>query len=285
MFRMRARWAVFTSAAALAIVGTAVVIVRGQGQIPAINADDGLFYARGQNIVPVFEGWVENPDGTFSLVFGTFNRNWEEELFIPIGPDNHIDPAGPDRGQPTAFGPRRGKNLFEVVVPKDFGDKEVVWTLVSRGRTEKAYGKLVKPEVLTRRMVEAGGALSENAAAGNDNVGDSHDPNKAPLVTIEPVPSASVAAPAALTASVTDDSLPEGNKGRGNRPGLHVEWSLYRGPAHVSFNPRISPVPTAAGGKVTTSAKFTVAGEYVLRASAIDAAGVGTNRDIKVAVK
>jgi hypothetical protein len=278
------RWMACASIAASVLVGTAVAIVRGQGQIPAINADDGLFYSRGQNVVPVFEGWVPNPDGTFSLVFGSFNRNWEEEMFIPVGPDNHIDPGGPDRGQPTAFAPRRGKNLFEIVVPKDFGDKEVVWTIVSRGKTEKAYGKLVKPEVLTRRMVEAGGALSENAAAGNDNVGDQHDPNKAPIVKIEAASPLLLSAPAMITASVTDDGLPVPG-GRGRRGGLHVDWSLYRGPAHVSFEPRTSPVSSPSGGKVTTNAKFTVAGDYVLRASAIDAGGLGTNADMKVSVK
>jgi hypothetical protein len=274
----------YATVVASVLAGTAVAIVRGQGQIPVINADDGLFYSRGQNVVPVFEGWVPNPDGTFSLVFGSFNRNWEEEMFIPVGPNNHIDPGGPDRGQPTAFAPRRGKNLFEIIVPKDFGDKEVVWTIVSRGKTEKAYGTLTKPEVLTRRMVEAGGALSENAAAGNDNVGDQHDPNKAPAVKTEAASTALLSAPAVISATVTDDGLPAAG-GRGRRAGLHVEWSLFRGPGHVSFEPRTSPVSSPTGGKVTTNAKFTVAGDYVLRASAIDGGGLGTNSDVKVSVK
>lgn len=282
MFRIYLRWAAL-AAIAFIILGTTVVIVRGQGQIAVINPDDGLFYSRGQNVVPVFEGWVANPDGTFSLVFGSFNRNWEEELFIPVGPENHIDPAGPDRGQPTAFGPRRGKNLFEIIVPKDFGDKEVVWTLVSRGKTEKAYARLVKPEVLTRHMVEAGGALSENAAAGDDNVGDAHDPNKPPTVTIASAAMVSLPAHASLTASVTDDGLDEGPRRR-NRE-LHVEWSVYRGPARVTFEPITSPLSAPTGGKVLTSAEFTKPGEYVLRASAIDQAGLRTNRDITIAVK
>ena len=55
--------------------------------------DDGIKYARGQTVVPVYEGWVANPDGTFSLVFGFFNRNWEETVFVPVGPDNRIEPG------------------------------------------------------------------------------------------------------------------------------------------------------------------------------------------------
>src|SRR5262249_52713454 len=94
-----------------ALVTTTIV----HGQLPGIReTDDQIKYARGQNVVPVYEGWVPNPDGTFSLVFGTWNRNWEETVIVPVGPDNHIDPGGPDRGQPTVFGPRRGKNVFEI---------------------------------------------------------------------------------------------------------------------------------------------------------------------------
>ncbi|GIS98161.1 MAG: hypothetical protein CM1200mP25_3980 [Acidobacteriota bacterium] len=70
------------------------------------------------------------------------NSNWEEELNVPIGPDNNIEPAGPDQGQPTHFLPRRNLFVFEVRVPNDFGDKEVVWTLTTHGQTERAYASL-----------------------------------------------------------------------------------------------------------------------------------------------
>ncbi|HEY6372714.1 MAG TPA: hypothetical protein VIX37_19200, partial [Candidatus Sulfotelmatobacter sp.] len=46
--------------------------------------------ARGQDVTPAFEGWIANPDGTFTLYFGYMNRNYEEELDIPIGPNNNI---------------------------------------------------------------------------------------------------------------------------------------------------------------------------------------------------
>ena len=58
-------------------------------------------FASGKNIAPVYEGWEKNPDGSFNLVFGYFNRNWEEELDIAIGPDNTFEPGPGDRGQPT----------------------------------------------------------------------------------------------------------------------------------------------------------------------------------------
>src|SRR5688572_21172815 len=62
-----------------------------------------LDYWSGQSVAPVFEGWEPNPDGSFNFVFGYFNRNHEEVLDIPAGPNNGIEPGGPDQGQPTVF--------------------------------------------------------------------------------------------------------------------------------------------------------------------------------------
>jgi len=95
-------------------------------------------FATGQNVAPVFEGWEQNPDGTYSMVFGYLNRNYEEEVDIPVGPGNTIDP-GNDRGQPTHFYPRRQRFVFKVVVPKDWDkQRRVVWTLTSHVRTDQA---------------------------------------------------------------------------------------------------------------------------------------------------
>ena len=52
------------------------------------RADAPLPHAIGQSVSPSFEGWYANPDGTRSLVFGYFNRNYEERLDIPVGPSN-----------------------------------------------------------------------------------------------------------------------------------------------------------------------------------------------------
>src|SRR2546423_11920602 len=64
-------------------------------------------FSSGQDIQPYFEGWIHNADGTFDLVFGYFNRNWQEELAIPAGAGNSGEPGGPDRRQPTLFLPPR----------------------------------------------------------------------------------------------------------------------------------------------------------------------------------
>jgi hypothetical protein len=96
----------------------------------------------GQTVQPAFEGWWQNPDGTFNLMFGYFNRNAKEILDIPIGPNNHFDPGPADQGQPTHFLPRRQKGVFTVTVPKDFGDKKLNWTIVSNGHTLTIPGHL-----------------------------------------------------------------------------------------------------------------------------------------------
>ncbi len=279
--------------ACVLVAPSAVSIVRGQGQpVPQgrniiRDTDDGIKYARGQDVVPVFEGWVTNPDGTYGLVFGSWNRNWEENMSIPIGPDNRIEPGPQDQGQPTFFYPRRGKNLFEITVPKDFGKKEVVWTLISRGKTEKAYGALVPQEFLTRRMVLAGGSLNDQAAAGNDDQGDEQDPNKQPSLTFDPVQSVTLPARGMISANVTDDGLPKPAPSRGGRGGrgLKVDWTTYRGPALVTFDPPSSPVPTPTGGKVSTTATFKMPGTYMLRGKATDGGGLESNQNITVTVK
>jgi hypothetical protein len=89
----------------------------------------------GQSVTPSYEGWWQNPDGSYNLLFGYYNRNTKEILDLPIGPENRMDPGPPDRGQPTHFLPRRQKGVFTVTVPQDFGDKTITWTLVSNGHT------------------------------------------------------------------------------------------------------------------------------------------------------
>ena len=98
-------------------------------------------YATGQTIAPAYEGWERNDDGSFTLVFGYMNRNWEEEIDVPVGAGNSIEPGGPDQGQPTHFYPRRNRFVFRVRVPADFGDQELVWTLTAHGQTERPTGR------------------------------------------------------------------------------------------------------------------------------------------------
>ena len=95
-----------------------------------------------KNVALAYEGFTTNDDGSYDLWFGYYNRSWDHAYDVPIGPDNNIEPAGPDIGQPTHFFPRRNQFVFSVRVPADFGESEVVWTLKTDGVTERAYGTL-----------------------------------------------------------------------------------------------------------------------------------------------
>jgi hypothetical protein len=249
-------------------------------------------FSSGQDVVPYFDGWIRNPDGTFDLVFGYFNRNWKEELAIPAGSDNLVEPGGPDRGQPTYFLPRRQGWVFRVRVPKDFGRQVVTWTIKANGKTEKAYGELLPVEEITERIV---------ATRGNLNPGDS-DPNKAPTITIAPIASPSAGVPIALTAMVTDDGLPkprvpvqraptatdatriqaQANSSAPARPrGLGVTWIQLRGPGRVAFEP--AGFVAVADGKAAVTARASDAGTYVLRATASDGA-LSTTTDVTIRI-
>src|SRR5687767_12885720 len=119
----------------LSVLGLGLVIFAGwqivaAGQLPLAPGLD-----RGRTVTPAFEGWYPNPDGTFTISFGYYNRNLDEVVDIPIGPNNRIEPGGPDQGQPTHFLPRRQWGVFRVVVPRDFGNKKLTWTIVANGQT------------------------------------------------------------------------------------------------------------------------------------------------------
>ncbi len=261
-------------------------------------------FSHGQNIAPVFEGWEPNPDGSFNMVFGFFNRNCEEVLHIPIGPDNAIEPAGPDRGQPTLFFPRRGKFTFRVRVPKNFGTNELVWTLTAHSKTERAYATLRPGYVLDKRIT----MMNEGGFGQRAGEADSLPPVL--RVDGNTQRTVKVGEPLRLTAVASDDGLPTPRKGQENSDatGLMLAWLVYRGDdTHVTFDPeQFNPnlrgrynaismcrnrqpmpdwatTPLPADGTVTVRATFTEPGTYVLRAMAHDG-GLKTTREITVEV-
>jgi hypothetical protein len=228
-----------------------------------------LTYSKGQNVAPAYEGWEQAADGTKYFVFGYMNRNWEEEIDVPVGAENGFSPGNPDQGQPTHFFPRRNRFVFKVRVPSGFGDKdELVWTLVTRGKAEKAYATL-RPDYILDDVVKA----SETGALGAGTSSPEVRANKAPVLRIieTDTRNVKVGQPITLVSQVKDDGIPKrrgagaGAAVRANGPagsepppsaaprnpamsppvritvgkvvGLHVSWFLYRGPGQVIFDP------------------------------------------------
>ena len=262
---------------------------------------NNLKYDSGQDIQPVFEGWARVPDGTFDLYFGYLNRNWVQQLHVPIGPANNIQPGGPDRGQPTFFYTRTQRKMFTVNVPADFGKKDLVWTLTVNGRTRTVYGHLQADWEIT----------PDGGAAGTQTTQEARS-NKPPKIAVSAVAGTTVSQPVSLVATVSDDGLPKprgrgkpavgqesppgltggekeapvnlpwlSSEGGARRPeGLTVRWFVFRGPAAVLFDPAFA---RAEAGQTTTTARFSVPGEYVLRASADDGL-METYKDLAVRV-
>ena len=239
----------------------------------AILALTQIQYKSGVDVTPAYEGWSRNPDGTFSLYFGYLNRNYEEELEIPVGPNNTIEPGG-DRGQPTHFYPRRQHFVFKVVVPKDWGlDRKVVWTLSIRGKTNTAKGWL-QPEWEINKQI-----MMENFG------GDVDDDNEAPAVTGSSAQTVTLPAAATLTVTAKDDGRPKPKRQKASESaeGLRIFWIQYRSPGPVTFDPSEASAENGKPLTSTTKASFKVPGVYVLRALTSDGS-LETPYDITVTV-
>jgi len=172
-----------------------------------------LSYASGQTVSPAFEGWEKNDDGSFNMMFGYMNRNWEEEVNVAVGPDNNISPGVPDQGQPTRFLPRRNRFVFKVRVPRDWGKKELVWTLTTKGKTERAYGTL-REDSLVDNLVQA----SEQGALGAGISSPEIRANVAPTLTMDGGDRrAQVGQPLTVIAIAKDDGVPRPRFGPDSR--------------------------------------------------------------------
>jgi hypothetical protein len=252
--------------------------------VPASVAsqDAPIAHNVGESITPAFEGWYRNADGTFSLSFGYMNRNYAQEIDIPVGPGNRIEPGNPDRGQPTHFLTRRQMGVFTVIVPADFGNGRVTWTLHAPGTEALTVPGSLRPEWEIDALQEE--------TSGNTPPVVKFDPSgsgaQGPAGTRTEV-SVTLPSPATLNVWVSDDGRRRRQTGDGGRggisapvaagggaqargPQLGVVWSKYRGAGAVKFG---STTPPIQGGKATTTATFSEPGEYVLKVLAWDDSG------------
>ena len=288
----------FAVLALFAFLDTSRLVVLGQQPPLPLGPNRNA----GEAVTGAFEGWFYRSDGSISLLVGYFNRNLEQVIDIPIGPNNRIEPGGPDYGQPTHFLPRRQWGVFTIPVAKDFGDKKLTWTIVVNGQTTT-----IPLSLHQNYQVEP----YEEKGMGNTPPTIRFDP-AGPAFTGPPIGTAvsltaTVSEPLTLNAWVTDKPAkftvnvprPTGGggggagRGRGARPDLLLTWALHRGAGDVKFENTKPAIDKAADGKTTTTATFTAPGDYVLRAQANDTSGEGgggfqccwTNAHVKVTVK
>jgi hypothetical protein len=239
----------------------------------------------GQSIQPFFDGWSHNDDGTFEFHFAYLNRNYVEEIELPVGSNNHVSPGAPDRGQPTYFYPRQHSRVFSVTVPADLGEDQVIWEITVHGESYQAVGWL-----LAEWEIDA-------------NPGDNRTPpdilaaNQAPTLTVAGTATASVGTAVTLQASVSDDGIPEPRQFRGgsgnvtptfdrdedgptlplnvpqihslHRPtrqpveGVNVTWTQIRGPGGARLE-------ATGDDDASMVATFAAPGAYLFRVQASD---------------
>ncbi len=272
----------FTPLLALAVVVGAAADGRAQAD------PQNFLFSEGQTIQPFFDGWSHHPDGGFEMHFGYLNRNYVEELHVPVGAANRMAPGEPDQGQPTYFYPRTHRRMFSVRVPADWGDRRLEWQVTVNEQTYRAVGWL-QPEWEI---------FANPAAARAGGQGD----NRPPTLVVTAPPVAAAGESVTLSAAVTDDGLPpprrRGGGGRRTldtfqaRPGeptlpvnvpqiqtsarkrplrtpvegVTVTWTQLRGAAGVTLESE----DDAPDGSAVVTAVFPSPGEYLFRVEASD---------------
>lgn len=275
------RMATGTTAAALLGLTVAPAVY---AQLPAHLRDYPLAApkAAGDVVGPMFNGWIKNTDGSVTMVFGFVNRNREEIVDLPIGADNHLEPAQFDGAQPTHFPvySRGGfvgiqeRGVFAVTVPADMAETEVVWTLNHAGHSYSIPGRATSSAYEMSRDPAAMGSVNpairfkENGAEATDREG-----------IYAPVINATVGTPVTLKAQAQD---------RGDRRGYEVqtpffpvgtEWVMHQGPVGatpVFDNPKVTGRDRGEADKQSmsssgdwtetmTNVTFSEPGDYVIR--------------------
>ena len=299
----RASWAAVSSRAmkqsvrvsrglAAALVGAALVggvMVAAQGpQSNSLPLEP--FKERGASITPSYEGWFANPDGSFSILLGYYNRNSREALDIPVGPNNKIEPGPIDQGQPTHFESGRQWGVLVVKVPKDFGKKAVTWTITANGETQAIPFTLANPyNVAPFKEI---GMMNEPPKIAFTQGGPKF---AGPPMAIAATLTGKAKTPVPLNMWVEDPKgrgQEGGGRGRGPASIANVSLHHYRGAGTVTFDKARLPVPTQ-GAQISATATFSDPGEYMLRVQANDESGEGgggfqccwTNAYVKVTVQ
>jgi hypothetical protein len=280
------RWVM---AASLGIVTSWVAVgaQRGQSKLPLDPARE-----RGASITPAYEGWYPNADGSFSMLIGYYNRNAKEALDIPVGPNNRVEPGGPDQGQPTYFEVGRQWGVFVIKVPKDFGARTITWTIVANGEAQsvpftlnkgypispfKELGMGNQPPILA--FLQGGPkATGPPTGVSASFTGTANQPVPMSVWVEDPKAQGEVEAPPAVFGPVAKVAT--------------VSFHKFRGPGKVTFDKERFPVQKQ-GDMVSASATFATAGEYLLRVQANDESGEGgfgfqccwTNTYVKASVR
>ena len=215
-----------------------------------------LLAQQNQAIYPAYDGFLKNPDGSYTLAFAYFSNN-ASEITIAPGANNSFAPTPGDRQQPITFKPGHWRFQCVMVVGPEF-DGKMRWSLTYAGITTGTSERMLQSNW---NLVEGAPALSKIDYA---KVPKGVCLNRPPTVRVLGVTVRANGPPPNLNAalneelnlfgSVQDEGLPRGKA-------LVVEWKLLKGPGTVNFT-----IPGAARTKAT----FSAPGVYELELSAND---------------
>ncbi len=247
-----------------AVAGLLGATLGAAGQIPSTLQGFGV------PVYPAFEGWYQNADGTATLLVGFFNSNTDQTVDLPIGELNHFAPGPQDRGQPTHFPPGRAWGVFTVQVPGDF-DGELSWTLVANGEPVTIPFQL-RPSYFVEPLKDASNNNEPPTIRFEDGA-----PVTGPPIGIARRLTGTVGSPVDLSlwlSDVTPDTHVRENPFRRSPP-MSLRWHKLRGPGEVEFAQSEFEYDETSEQNPRTTASFSAAGEYWLRAEALDSTGVG----------
>ena len=223
-----------------------------------------IIRTKGQPVIPLFDGWFPNEDGSSNICFGFFNMNLQEALNVPLGESNYLETDYPGLDLsgvmlPTHFDPlppryRHVFCAFSINVPAGFDSgNRITWYLNSNRQELKVPGKVTAPYV-----------LDEPSSNGRGDV--------APLVRLEGSPQAirgraGIQFPQLIQAKVNEPITLSAHIGHADEE-VWVGWSHHSGPGTVEFSNK--EYVTESGSSTSTQLQISEAGEYVIRMQTID---------------
>ena len=238
-----------------AILFCAVALVAAA--TPAAFAQEKI----GQPIYPAYQGFLENPDGSITMVFQYFSHG-RDPVTIETGPDNGFN-GTEDRNQPTTFQPGNHEFVCVMIVNNREEASQLKWTVVFPVEANLTTEDPLNPEfrLVERNQKEAMRDIDVATSPRNVCI------NKPPRVVADssnrfgrreegeiPPKEAKIGEELALRGFVRDEGLPRNST-------LVVSWTKVSGPGDVVFTE-----PNSA----QTAATFSAEGDYELELHATD---------------
>ena len=265
--------------ATVAALAAGGAMVSAQGQLLPSYPKLGF----GASVTPAYDGWYDNADGTHTFLIGYYNRNWNDEVDIPVGPNNHFEPGDSDRGQPTHFLPNRNFGMFTVVVAKNFVPTDHLWWVLTINGVTSRVGMILSPDFnITPQRA------SEESPNGKYNLPpvlrftETGPAIQSPVATVASAitKTATAGVPMPLDLFTEDDALyASGTNAPMTRtpPVVEATVAKYRGPGSVKVEGLHEFTTTKGGkpmepyaGKVSGTLTFSAPGDYVVHVTLND---------------